>query len=161
MVKMAKKSSVGSHMAQRPSQIKKIIWAVVAAAIVLLVAIIAIAMSHGGEDSKNKAAGNIETVAEQSESVASTDKDDETNNDTADSSNGSETADANRVAKRADESGGKADNNASYSVGNSSSNNVQDSSNQDGPSDNTDSAGEDQPGEVMEPDGSKWTGYYK
>lgn len=148
-------------MAQRPSQKKKIIWAVVAAAIVLFVAIIAIAMSRGGEDSKNKTAGNIETVAEQSENTASKGKDNEANNDTADSSNGSETADANKIAKKADESGGKADNNASYSGGNSSNNNVQDSSNQDGPSDNTDSAGEDQPGEVTEPDGSKWTGYYK
>lgn len=148
-------------MAQRPFQKKKIIWAVVAVATVLLVAIIAIAMSHGGEDSKDKAAGNIETVAEQSENVASAGKDGETNNDTADSSNGSETADANEAAKKVDESGGKADNNASYSGGNSSNNNVQDSSSQDGPSDNTDSAGEDQPGEVTEPDGSRWTGYYK
>ena len=148
-------------MAQRPSQKKKIIWAVVAVATVLLVAIIVIAMSHGGEDSKNKTAGNTETVAEQSGNVASTAKGDEAENDAADSSNGSETADANKVAKKADESGGKADNNASYSGGNSSNNDVQDSSNQDGPSDNTGSAGEDQPGEVTEPDGSKWTGYYK
>lgn len=161
MLKMAKTDSVGSHMAQRPSQKKKIIWAVVAVAIVLLVAIIAIGMSCGGENSKNKAAGNIETVAEQSRNVASTAKDDEANDETADSSTDSETADANKVAKKADESGGKADNNASYSVGNSSSNNVQDSSNQDGPSDNVGSADEDQPGEVTEPDGSKWTGYYK
>lgn len=148
-------------MAQRPSQKKKIIWAVVAVVTALLVAIIAIGMSHGGENSKNKAAGNIETVAEQSESVASTGKDDEANNDTADLPNGSETADANKVAKKADESGGKADNNASYSVGNNSNNSVQDPSNQDGPSDNSSSADEDQPGEVTEPDGSKWTGYYK
>lgn len=144
-------------MAQRPPQKRKIIWAVVAVATALLVVIIAIAMSHGGEDSKDKAAENIETVAEQSENGASAAKHDEANNDTV----GSETADANKMAQKADESGGKADNNASYSGGNSSNNNVQDSSNQDGPSDNTDSAGEDQPGEVMEPDGSKWTGYYK
>lgn len=148
-------------MARRSSQKKIIIWAIVAVAIVLLVVIIAIAMSHGGENSKDKAAGNMETVAEQSENVASTGKDNEVNNDTADSSTGSEIADANKVAKKAEESVGKADNNASYSGGNSSNNNVQDSSNQDGPSDNTDSAGGDQPGEVTEPDGSKWTGYYK
>lgn len=148
-------------MAQRPSQKKKIIWAVVAVATALLVAIIAIGMSHGGENSKNKAAGNIDTVAEQSESVASTGKDDEANNDTADLPNGSETADANKVAKKADESGGKADNNTSYGDGNGPNNSAQDASNQDGPSDNTDSAGGDEPGEVTEPDGSKWTGYYK
>lgn len=148
-------------MAQRPSQKKKIIWAVVAVATALLVAIIAIAVSHGSEDSQDRAAGNIETVSAQSENVASTGKDDEANNDTADLPNGSETADVNKVAKKADGSGGKADNNASYSGGSSSNNNVQDSSNQDGPSDNTDSDGEDQPGEVTEPDGSKWTGYYK
>lgn len=161
MLKIAKTSSVGSHMAQRPPQKRKIIWAVVAVATALLVVIIAIAMSHGGEDSKDKAAENIETVAEQSENGASAAKHDEANGGTADSPTGSETAGANKMAQKADESGGKADNNASYSGGNSSNNNVQDSSNQDGPSDNTDSAGEDQPGEVMEPDGSKWTGYYK
>ncbi len=161
MLKMAKSSSVGSHMAQRPSQKKKIIWAVVAVATVLFVAIIAIAMSHGGEDSKDKAAGNIETVAEQSENVASTSKDDEANGGAADSPTGSETADANKMAKKADESGGKADNNTSYGGGNGSNNSAQDASNQDESSGNTDSAGEDEPGEVTEPDGSKWTGYYK
>lgn len=161
MLKMANTNSVGSHMAQRPSQKKKIIWAVVAVATALLVAIVAIAVSHGSEDSQDRAAGNIETVSAQSENDASIVKGDETENDTADSPAGSETTDANKVAKEADESGGKADNNTSYGGGNGPNNSAQDASNQDGPSDNTDSAGENQPGEVTEPDGSKWTGYYK